>query len=100
MRKAIEMIGKVFGRLTVVCEAVSRSGGKKCYWCECTCNEYLVVRGDHLHHGHIKSCGCLRRQVLSEILKGNRRGLRHGHCGRYYHGRTSTYNIWLGIKKR
>lgn len=55
------MVGKQFGKLTVVKRAERPKGhGKKIYWlCQCECAGSIEVRGDHLRRALINSCGCL-----------------------------------------
>lgn len=61
--KPIEMVGKKFGRLTVIERAedkVYRNNIREVrYLCQCDCGNYKVVRGDRLRLGYIRSCGCL-----------------------------------------
>ena len=58
MTKKIEMIGRKFHRLTVLKEAERARNGKVMWLCSCECGNKVVVRGDHLRGGRIKSCGC------------------------------------------
>jgi hypothetical protein len=55
------MIGRTFGRLTVIHE-VTPKGGHKRYYCRCVCNMYTVVKGNSLRTKNTLSCGCLRRE--------------------------------------
>lgn len=56
------LIGKQFGRLTVIGEGKGRytSGGAyKCTWlCKCECGKEIEVDAQHLKTGHTTSCGC------------------------------------------
>jgi hypothetical protein len=57
------MIGKEFGRLTVV--ARGRSDSKHLFWhCRCSCGTMTEVRTDHLRLRLTRSCGCLHHQVM------------------------------------
>jgi hypothetical protein len=52
-----DLTGRVFGKLTARCPAGSRRGGL--HWlCDCECGATTSVRGNHLTHGKIISCGC------------------------------------------
>lgn len=54
------MIGKRFGRLTVLKELKRRGGsGEKRYECKCVCGTRHKTAGTRLRSGHTKSCGCL-----------------------------------------
>jgi hypothetical protein len=60
------MIGKKFGRLTVVRRG--RSNAKHLWWiCQCDCPKQTLkqVRGDGLRNGSTRSCGCLHRDVMA-----------------------------------
>lgn len=59
MSKKIEMNGLKFHRLLVLGEAGKASNGKSMWRCQCECGKEVIVRGDHLRGGRIKSCGCL-----------------------------------------
>jgi hypothetical protein len=83
------LVGKTFGRLTVVEKAPSRGG--KTYWlCECSCElrTRKEVQGVHLTQGAIQSCGCLRDEATRE------RSITHGQTG------TRLYNSWRWMKWR
>lgn len=64
-RKAVPMIGRVFGLMYVqgVAEETT-SSGEKIYICRCLgCDEEKEVRGGHLRSGKIVSCGsCSKRR--------------------------------------
>lgn len=58
------MIGKKYGRLTVVKRIEDRhfpSGSKQVQFeCRCDCGNIVVATAGHLRDGHTKSCGCLK----------------------------------------
>lgn len=57
MGKKEDLIGRRFGRLTVIAEAYKTQSG--IYWkCKCDCGNYTNVRASILKHGKTKSCGC------------------------------------------
>ena len=62
MRKN-NLIGKKFGKLTVINEAspkIEPSGKKKIMWeCICECGNIRVVSSSNLTSGHTRSCGCM-----------------------------------------
>ena len=58
----IDLVGRTFGRLTVLSYAYSR--GKRPYWnCRCDCGSECIACGSHLRNGRTRSCGCLRREL-------------------------------------
>jgi hypothetical protein len=63
-RPRLDLIGKVFGRLTVV-EFGGINKRKNCDWvCKCSCGNTIKTRGNRLVNGSTKSCGCLRLEVV------------------------------------
>lgn len=57
--------GRKFGRLTVISKAAVRNG--RCYWvCSCSCGQTAEVSSAHLNNGTVKSCGCLRNELVAE----------------------------------
>ncbi len=88
----IEMIGKRFGRLTVVEQAPSRMYGNPpqpfFYWrCECDCGNTSVVEGRSLRKGAVKSCKCLAHELTV------RRCYKHGNATKH----TVEYRAWARI---
>ena len=59
-----DLVGKVFGRLTVIKKAPSitiKNGDKRGVWeCECSCGEIVFVQTNKLNSKWTKSCGCLK----------------------------------------
>lgn len=64
-RSCDDMLGKKFGRLTVVgySEQHFESGGTLMN-CVCDCGENISVSASHLKSGHTTSCGCFRVENL------------------------------------
>lgn len=75
------MIGKKFGRLTVLEECKERKDNKRVYKCLCECGNITNVIGTHLRSGKVKSCKCLRGDV-------------HGKS------RSRLYRIYCNMKTR
>lgn len=83
-----ELGGLVFGRLTVL-ERAGRRRGRLAWRCRCSCgNTALVVTYD-LTSLNVKSCGCLRREVLATP-----RRLRHGMSN------SPTWMTWRAMRER
>ncbi len=89
MSKKVEMIGKRFGRLTVIEESPTRKN-KTVYWiCKCDCGDTTKpIKGTALRDGTTKSCGCL----LPEVTRKR--------C--FVHGlrQTRLYRIWDNMIQR
>ncbi|WP_337814399.1 helix-turn-helix domain-containing protein [Intestinibacter sp.] len=57
------LVGKKFGRLTVVeLDHVEKS--RRYLLCKCDCGNTTVVREGNLKNGITKSCGCIRKEYL------------------------------------
>lgn len=59
MKKVIDLLGKTFGKLTVL----SRSGtkaGQAMWLCRCACGIEKEIAGGSLRNSRQKSCGCAR----------------------------------------
>lgn len=58
-----DMIGKRFGKLTVIKRGdthITSGGQKKAMWlCKCDCGNEKIVASQDLKSGHTKSCGCI-----------------------------------------
>ena len=90
MSRLVNLIGQVFGRLTVVSRNGS-CGGHACWLCRCFCgNEKTVIAG-HLKSGHTTSCGCVRREVASQ---------RASQATTHAMSKSSEFNIWVRMKQR
>ena len=66
MGKIIDLTGNIFGRLKVI----EYKGNMK-WLCECSCSKHtlVIVNGRRLRDGITKSCGCLRKEILSHQNK-------------------------------
>jgi len=71
MPKRVNLIGQVFGRLTVVKKAETKcTGGKTMYICICDCTGVeITVRGTNLTTGRSTSCGCQKSIGEENIVK-------------------------------
>lgn len=94
--KKIDMIGKRFGRLTVIQFAESDKDGQAKWQCVCDCGKETVVRGYHLRSGRVQSCGCLLRETVSRRMKEHHTGGNFKHNG----SNTRLYQTWANMKTR
>lgn len=89
MSKPADLIGKRFGKLTVLSKAgLKRVSGRTCsLWsCRCDCGNEIVVLGKSLSSGNTKSCGCLAKTDLTgkkvgrlTVLSPTEKRTRQGH---------------------
>lgn len=60
------LIGQVFDRLTVLEDSLKRKPNGSIIWkCICECGNIHYVAGSYLLDGRTKSCGCIRREIMS-----------------------------------
>lgn len=65
--KKEDLLGQVFGRLTVIGSAEPVGKRKRSAWlCRCECGVEKVVKSEELKNGDTKSCGCLNNEKRSE----------------------------------
>jgi hypothetical protein len=87
MAKQTELLGKVFGRLTVIGTTPDRSASGNIVWsCQCECGNSVLVPGVYLRNGNTRSCGCLRK----ENFNNRKHGLSH----------DPLYEIWTAMLQR
>jgi hypothetical protein len=88
MRKDVIPIGKIFSRYKVISEAGRNKCKQLMYKCLCDCGSIRFVPGYSLVCGHVKSCGCLARELSAAALTT------HGKHG------TPLYVVWAGMIQR
>jgi hypothetical protein len=81
------MVGKTFGRLTVIEPDVPKEGRTR-YLCKCECGTVKTVIGRDLVSGHTKSCGCLWRDKVTK------------HGGRSASNTDRLYHVWRSMINR
>lgn len=70
MAQKINLVGKKFGRLTVIEEAKKHTKSSAAHWlCECECGNRKIVLSHNLRDGQVRSCGCITKERLSELSK-------------------------------
>jgi hypothetical protein len=105
MGKLIDMLGKKYGRLTIVSRA--KNTETRAVWnCVCDCGNTLSVQGKKLRSGHTKSCGCIRKETTAKQGKINtKHGLARTKGYARYHSRLREIAEirqrpkWANLKK-
>ena len=96
MPKKLYLVGREFGRLTVIADGpwYVRPSGKRSSTslCRCSCGTELVVANSNLLSDATTSCGCWCSEVTIQ------KNLRHGHHRRGH--TTRTYRAWLNMIQR
>ena len=65
-----DLVGKVFGRLTVIKKHDKDKHGRILWLCKCECGNECIVATGVLTSGKAKSCGCLNRELTSKRMSG------------------------------
>lgn len=89
-RKAMDLTGQIFCRLTVLHRGEGRpqGGGKPRWVCKCECGKVVNIPAARLRMGTNKSCGCFRRDRMGELFKS------HGKS------KTRAYVMFYDARKR
>jgi hypothetical protein len=88
----LNLIGKRYGKLTVVERTHSTKSGESVWICLCDCGKSTTVTGSNLTTENTKSCGCLR--IEKSIKTAKERVMTHGMSN------TITYCSWASMKER
>ena len=67
MPKALNLVGQVFGRLTVIEKSPIKKSNRLTWHCLCSCGNETDVITNHLTSNHTTSCGCLQREKAKQI---------------------------------
>lgn len=95
-RKYKDLLGLVFGELTVLRLHERGSAGKHCIWeCVCSCGEITYTPSSDLIRGHTKSCGHLTSIIASKTHKKYNEYILEED---FYYGKISD-NIYFLIDK-
>lgn len=98
MSKVIDLTGKKFGRLTVLEQAQGRCRREVAWKVRCECGTTKTLPGYILRKGITQSCGCLHKEIASEMARSNFAGK----SSRKTHGLNGhpLYNLISNIKSR
>lgn len=96
MGKYTDITGQRFNRLLVIKRAEDRiknDGRHEIRWmCKCDCGNVIYTNYHSLVSGNTKSCGCLRKEVMTE------KNTKHSCASR--DNKDRLYGVWLGMKAR
>ena len=87
MQKCQDLTGQKFNKLLVL-KQVRKNKGKTYWLCKCDCGKETIVEGYKLKTGHIRSCGCLQREINIKRLTTHNLS------------KSRLYEIWGAIKNR
>jgi hypothetical protein len=94
-----KLIGKIFGRWTVIKYADKQNKRVSKWTCQCSCGTIRDVRVSALVHGDSQSCGCQRRENVCEITSKNRSVWKHELTGKIFTYWTVLKRSFLSNKK-
>ena len=96
MSKIIDLTGQTFNNWTVMSKAPSNARGEAMWNCRCSCGNIKVVQGYSLRKGLSKSCGCLQKQIMSDMLLEDISNNKYGHLTvlEYAGKDTSRKSLW------
>ena len=87
-----DLLGQIFGRLTVIAKTDKRKSGKVVWECLCECGKTKEVRSTLLICKSTKSCGCLAKETAKKLTKN--------HLYTHKMSHTPIYQRWAKIKDR
>ena len=70
MPALIDIVGRAFGRLTVVANTTDRKNGRRQVICDCECGNSITCDPRSLTTGHTQSCGCFHKERAAAGMKG------------------------------
>ena len=75
--KIKDLTNLTFGRLKVIKLSSTLDKKKRnAYWeCQCECGSTIIVDSDSLQRGHVKSCGCLKKDAAKKVGQNNKKDL-------------------------
>lgn len=68
----LDLVGQRFGKLEVISYAYT-NGGRAFWNCVCDCGNTSIVCTASLRSGNTTSCGCRKKEVAKENIKGQRK---------------------------
>ena len=88
------LMGKTFGRLTVIKDSGERAKNGNILWeCVCECGKKRLVLGANLLNGQTKSCGCYSTDILKKV------STKHG-LSKVNGKKTKLFMTWDSMRQR
>lgn len=86
---SIDLLGKKFGKLTIVSFNSGSRQNKATWTCMCDCGNTINAITGNLKNGNTKSCGCIKIDRIANLRKT------HG-----FSNKIPEYRIWCDMKNR
>jgi len=93
MPPKIDITGKTYGKLRVLCESKEKKHNRVAWVCICDCKRKIIATSNDLRTGKVKSCTiypCRKYDTKEAILANTKHGGSH----------SRLYNIWVGLRRR
>lgn len=92
MGAKVNLVGKVFDRLTVISQSPHAKNEHTRWFCKCICGHEIITAGTSLMGGLTRSCGCIHKEVMLKAF------ITHGASsgGKV----TREYATWRSMKAR
>lgn len=91
------LVGKKYGKLTVIKPAGKSKCGARLWQCRCDCGNEVVVQTAQLNNGRKTNCGCVQRENFVKNISP----LAHKANKKYKNSSSSRiYNCWQGMIHR
>lgn len=65
--RQIDLVGHVYGYLSVERVDGRNKAGRPLWLCKCRCGNSVIVTALQLRSGNTKSCGCLRKEITATL---------------------------------
>lgn len=99
MSRLVNLKGQRFGRWLVI-KFSGLDGRQQATWlCCCECGTRKVLHASDLKRGNTRSCGCLRKEIISLLQRGNTIRRTHG-ASRLQSPLHPTFSTWQAMKAR
>jgi len=95
--KQVNYVGQRFGRL-VALEKIKSSKTHK-YRCKCDCGNETIVSYSNLYNGGTRSCGCLKKEVISRAKRLSDEIVVSNQIWRIYRRNAKTRNYDWQLEK-
>jgi len=92
VRKFIDLTGQIFNKLKVLKYIGKTKRGISKWNCLCICGKQIITTSSNLKNGNTKSCGCLRKEIVSK------RSLKHGYS--FKNKISRIYRTYHGMLQR
>src|SRR5438046_9973543 len=90
MSRGFNLVGRVFGRLTVIKYLYTAPNGKV-WQLKCECGQTTKCQTGSLTNGNTRSCGCIKRELVAA------KNFVHGLARR---GHTVEYSAYYNARRR